>query len=207
MNDEEMRKQIASNLAYYRKMNKLTQLDVAEALSYSDKSVSKWERGEGTPDVINLKRIADLYHVSLNDLISPNQKKHPPLAMWNKVLLTCLACGLVVLIATLIFVILSILPGEYPMAYMSFIYAIPISSIIVIVLSSCWHKRIVCSVAVSTLVWTAGLSVYLSAPLEKMWLIFILCGVMQVLVIIWFFFRRQFCLLKKLSFPPRNKED
>ena len=42
---------LAKNLAYYRKASGLTQLELAEKFNYSDKSVSKWERGEGFPDV------------------------------------------------------------------------------------------------------------------------------------------------------------
>ena len=41
---------IAENLVYYRKKAKLTQSEVAAKLSYSDKSVSKWENGNSMPD-------------------------------------------------------------------------------------------------------------------------------------------------------------
>lgn len=43
--DEKLRQLIAENIAYYRKLNGDTQAGLAEKLSYSDKSVSKWERG------------------------------------------------------------------------------------------------------------------------------------------------------------------
>ena len=43
---------IADNIAYYRKKMALTQLELAEKLNYSDKSISKWERAEGVPDIL-----------------------------------------------------------------------------------------------------------------------------------------------------------
>ena len=56
--DEKLRQLIAENIAYYRKLNGDTQAGLAEKLSYSDKSVSKWERGDGTPDIFILSHIA-----------------------------------------------------------------------------------------------------------------------------------------------------
>ena len=48
---EDIKNTIATNIAELRKTNKLTQLELAEKLNYSDKAISKWERGEAVPDV------------------------------------------------------------------------------------------------------------------------------------------------------------
>ena len=65
----ELKSVIAQNLIKYRKENGLTQQELAEKLNYSDKSISKWERGEGVPDIYILKQIAELYNVTVNDII------------------------------------------------------------------------------------------------------------------------------------------
>ena len=83
-NIENLKSIIADNLTYYRKKAGITQQELAEKLNYSDKSVSKWERGEGVPDIYILKQIADLFEVTVNDLIESrssapqklNKKKH-----------------------------------------------------------------------------------------------------------------------------------
>ena len=67
--NEELRDIIAKNLVYFRKASKLTQLELAEKLLYSDKNISKWERGEAIPDVIVLSQLADLYHITVNDFL------------------------------------------------------------------------------------------------------------------------------------------
>ena len=60
---------IAENIKNLRKSKELTQEDVAEMLSVSPQSVSKWERGETTPDITLLPALANLYKVSVDALI------------------------------------------------------------------------------------------------------------------------------------------
>ena len=60
-NEERLRQLIAENIAYYRKQSGDTQADLAEKLNYSDKSISKWERGDVTTDVFVLMQIAEIF--------------------------------------------------------------------------------------------------------------------------------------------------
>ena len=60
---------IAENLAFYRKLNGITQTELAEAIGYSNKSVSKWERGEGLPDILMLITLSEIYSVTVSELI------------------------------------------------------------------------------------------------------------------------------------------
>ena len=63
---EDLKIIIADNLISLRKANKLTQLELAEKLIYSDKAISNWERGESLPDIIILKQLADIYNVNID---------------------------------------------------------------------------------------------------------------------------------------------
>ena len=65
--DEQLQGIIANNIVYYRKQLELTQSQLAEKINYSDKAISKWERGEGVPDIFILKQLADLFHVTVNE--------------------------------------------------------------------------------------------------------------------------------------------
>ncbi len=67
--EQEFRKKLAENLIKYRKLNGLTQAELADFLSYSDKSVSKWERSEGVPDAFVLLNLARLYGISVSELL------------------------------------------------------------------------------------------------------------------------------------------
>lgn len=55
-----------------RKKNKITQVQLAEKLGVSDKTVSKWETGKGYPDITLLEPIADALRVSVAELITGN---------------------------------------------------------------------------------------------------------------------------------------
>lgn len=55
-----------------REKNKMTQADLAERLGVSDKTVSKWETGKGYPDITLLEPIAEVFRVSVTELISGN---------------------------------------------------------------------------------------------------------------------------------------
>ena len=67
--EEKLREYFARNLTHYRKALGLTQIELAEKLNYSDKSISKWERGESSPDTDNLIALAELYHMTLDQLL------------------------------------------------------------------------------------------------------------------------------------------
>lgn len=67
--------EIANRLVKLRKENNLSQEALANKLGISRQAVSKWERAEASPDTDNLILLADLYGVSLDDLLKSNQKE------------------------------------------------------------------------------------------------------------------------------------
>ena len=91
---EKIRDNFKRNLSFYRKAANMTQLELANKLNYSDKSVSKWERGEGLPDLEVTARIAGVLGVSVSDLIADKVKRRV-LITRNKALITVLSIGLV----------------------------------------------------------------------------------------------------------------
>ena len=104
------------------------QLDLAEKLSYSDKAISKWERGESLPDLYTLQRIADLYGITINDLAYEKQEiiKPKTIKKANHLFVTLLSCILVWFIATLTFVSLMLIPATSSYDnWLTFIIAIP----------------------------------------------------------------------------------
>lgn len=98
--DEKLRQLIAENIAYYRKLNGDTQAGLAEKLSYSDKSVSKWERGDSTPDIFILSHIASLYGITVQDLL---REKKVAKTRTRHLLISLLSVGLVWLVMTVLF--------------------------------------------------------------------------------------------------------
>ena len=170
--EQTLRRTVAKNIAAYRKSHKDTQLDLARKLNYSDKSVSKWERGEGLPDVYILAQIAQLYGVTVSNLIGeeePPKKANPHFHIY--VLL--LSVALVFVIAAILFTAFTIAAVPFP-SWLFFLYAVPVSSIVCIVFT-----------------WSAGACIYLSIPIPipNLSLIFVVCAAVQVLITLWELFR------------------
>ena len=68
----------ASNLIRLRTAAGLTQAELGAKLNYSDKSVSKWERGEAIPDAWVLTRLAEIFDVTVDYILSSHDAWVPP---------------------------------------------------------------------------------------------------------------------------------
>ncbi|MBQ7368351.1 MAG: helix-turn-helix transcriptional regulator [Clostridia bacterium] len=200
-NTREINAKIAKNLIYYRKSAGLTQAELAEKINYSDKSVSKWESAGGVPDIYVLLELANLYGVSLDELVKADSPEEiPPLAEKAKgknarLWIALLSSGLVWLVATCLFVILHIWQPNRAV-WVVFLYAVLANAIVLTVYAGIWKYRMLSFLSVSTLIWVAitSLAVTLQLLLPEFGFGFLfLIGVpLQILEIIWTFFRSVF---------------
>ena len=199
---ETLRRNIADNLIFYRKQKGLTQLDIADKFNYSDKAVSKWERAEAIPDVYILKQLADLYGITLDDLLSADKKKREKLATHTerkskitKIFVTILSCALVWCIATTVYIFPIIIIPDVTDSWVVFLYALVINFILLVVFSSIWGRRIYKFISVSGLIWSLFIAICTSlvtlASLDaKIWLLLVIAAAMQVMTILWFTYSR-----------------
>ena len=65
-NTRDIKEIIGGNITFLRKGKKWTQLELAEKMDYSDKAISKWERGESSPDPDALLALANLFDVQID---------------------------------------------------------------------------------------------------------------------------------------------
>ena len=72
---EQIKQAFAKNLIYFRKEYNITQIQLGERLNYSDKAISKWERGESIPDIFVLLKICDMFNCTLDELLSEKDQK------------------------------------------------------------------------------------------------------------------------------------
>lgn len=203
MNDEKLKKQIGANIVSYRKRLGMTQAKLAENLNYSDKAVSKWERGESAPDVLTLIQLAELFDVTVNDLIvDPNALPENTGAVErvmgravektlkrkaDKRIILRLSSVLVWFVALLSFVVVSSL--NIPKSWMAFIYAIPVDAIVLLSLRSAWQDFRWNQGLISAIMWGGILSLYLSLLVFaglNIWRLFLLGVPGQLAVLLWF---------------------
>lgn len=185
---EDIKILLSKNLLNLRKQKGLTQLELANKLNYSDKSISKWEHGDAVPDIEVLKRIADFYEVTVDYLISDNSAK-PELPPTEKsknrknFIITCLSTLLVWLCATIVYSQLKIWLGiNY---WLVFIWAIPASFIVLTVFNAIWGKHKFSFIITTCLVWTILLAIYLQFLKFNIWIIFIIGIPLQFAIILW----------------------
>ncbi len=188
---DELKLIIATNIAALRKAREMTQFELAERLNYSDKAVSKWERGESIPDVAVLKQIADLFSVTVDYLLTDDhssQKEQPGIiSRRNRYYIMGLSILLVWFIATLAFVVCDLAQVQASLHWLSFVYALPVSAVIWLVFNSLWFNRRINWIIISSLMWTFLVAVYLTVLTigSNLWLIFILGIPGQAIIYLW----------------------
>ena len=81
-----------------RQQKNMTQLQLAQQLSVSDKTISKWETGKGYPDITLLEPIAKAFGISVTELISGNRIRNRNLSanMMRSLFCVCPVCGNVI---------------------------------------------------------------------------------------------------------------
>ena len=200
---------IAKNIKTLRQSEGLTQAMLGEAVNYSDKTVSKWERAELLPDILALKDIADYFGVSVDYLLSEEHRSKEKrttgrrLDRRKRIIIVALANALIWLVATFFFAYHLILVPEsdFPQ-WIAFIYAIPISALVTLILNSVFGKRRINYLIISVLIWSILLSIYLSfisIASHNLWLVFIVGIPAEIIVLLWSGIN--------LSFRKRGEED
>ncbi|HPM07712.1 MAG TPA: helix-turn-helix transcriptional regulator [Bacilli bacterium] len=193
MNETEFKRIVADNIAFYRKQMGLTQLQLAEKLNFSDKAISKWERGESLPEVYVLHSLASFFGVTLNDFLTVGRKPRTPLTIKTRILISILSAGIVWLVATVIFVLTNLIEPNIDFdIWLVFIYAIPLSSIVLLVFSLLWGNNRLSFAFVTALSVGLTLSIYLSLFkfYPHIWYIFITLVPIEILALFWFIFRK-----------------
>ena len=211
MDSEKLKNIIGSNISAYRKRAGLTQAGLGEKLNYSDKAVSKWERGESVPDVWTLMLLAEQFDITVNDLLAdPNALPEKTGAVQqamghvvektlkrkaDKGIILMLSGVLVWFVALLVFVLLSTF--DIPFSWVSFFYAVPITAIVFLSLRSAWRDFRWNRALISMIMWGTLVSFHVSlmAFLDfNFWRIYLLGIPGQLAIWLWF---KMFCLVKE----------
>ena len=192
---EELNQTFANNLVELRKMNKMTQLELADKLGYSDKNVSKWENGLAIPSADILVELSEYFGVTVDYLLTKHDERELKAvslsahkSIRNKLLITGLAMLCVWLVDLLIFM------GLYATidnSWVYILYGVPATAIVAIIFISLWFKkRPYLFIAISILVWSLVACIYLNVCIyvgftSWHWMMFLVCVPLQLAVILW----------------------
>lgn len=211
-NISEINQKVAKNLIAYRKAAGLTQAEVAEKIHYSDKSVSKWESGNGVPDVYTLVQLAELYGVSINAFLGDKAAiRRNEKSLGLQILIMLLSSGIVWLATIFSFAILQIIQPDGAW-WLLYLYAVLANAIVMLVYAAIWKHRIINFLSVTTIIWMALTCCYLTvwvfaANVAGLWCIFLVGVPLQVLEILWTFFRSLLRKQRGMAEMNMEKED
>ena len=199
---ENLRAIIATNITNLRKNRGMTQQDLALCLNYTDKAISKWERGESVPDILILKQIADMFGVTVDYLL---QEEHEPLleaayhseetesarnrhTIRTRGFVTGMSVLLVWLAAVMMFIVFDTMSAKPLFHWFVFACAVCASLILWLVLNSIWFNRRRNYLIISLLMWSVLILLYMSVWLltdRMLWLVFILGIPGQAIIVMW----------------------
>lgn len=182
---------IAHNIISLRKKHGMTQNELAERLNYSDNAVSRWERGEVTPSIETLEQISNIFSVSIESLFKENilevVDKDTKTERIRKLSILLLFVSLVWFVVSVVYVYTKTIVGLN--LWILFIWAFPISALVLLPFNNAWGKKIWSFVILSVFTWTLLVSLYLQFLEHNIWLIFITGVPVQVALIIWAFLK------------------
>lgn len=195
---EDVKYILAKKLTELRLQNNMTQLELAEKLNYSDKTISKWERGESSPDISVLVELADLFGVSLDDLVRAEhvEKNVSPQstekAKYNRRVISYISECVSWIVAVFAFIITTLILRETTFQWLYFVYALPIALIVKLVFNSIWFNPRQNYLIISALMWSLLASIHITFLYfnVNVSLIYLLGVAGQIVIVLWSFINK-----------------
>ena len=189
---------VAKNITELRLLNNMTQMELAEKINYSDKTVSKWERGESSPDIAVLVEIADLFGVTLDYLVRSENIENAVVenktkeVKYNRRAIAYISESVGWIVAILAFIITTLVSKETTFQWLYFVYALPVVLIVKLVLNSIWFNPRHNYYIISALMWSLLASIHITFLYFgiNVSLIYLLGIAGQIVIILWSFINK-----------------
>lgn len=189
---------VAKNITELRLLNNMTQLELAEKLNYSDKTISKWERAESSPDISVLVQMADLFGVTLDYLVKSENVEETVVehkqkeTKYNRKAIAYVSESVAWIVAIFAFIITTLIIRQTTFQWLYFVYALPVVFIIKLVFNSVWFNPRHNYAIVSALMWSLLAAVHMTFLYFKIdvALIYLLGIAGQIVIVLWSFIKR-----------------
>jgi transcriptional regulator with XRE-family HTH domain len=194
---EDIKNNVAKNITELRILNNMTQMELAEKLNYSDKTISKWERGESTPDISVLVEMSDLFGVTLDYLVKSekveaakveNNKEYK----YNRRVISYISECVGWIVAIFAFIITTLIIGKTTFQWLYFVFALPVVLIIKLIFNTVWFNPRHNYLIISGLMWSILAAVQITFMYfgVNVALIYILGLAGQVVIVLWSFINK-----------------
>ena len=165
---------VAANIIAFRTKAGLTQAELGAKLNYSDKTISKWERGEALPDAFVLTQLAELFSVTVDYLLSSHDgweapKEEPALGYSARRIIQVSVLG----VWTLALAVFVAFWMAGLMLWDVFALALPISLLTLLVLLCVFGRKRHLQYVIAAFVLSVFVALFFLLPLDRPWQIFI----------------------------------
>lgn len=191
---KDVRPIIAKNLAFFRKEKGLTQAELAEKLSYSDKAISRWEHGDTLPDINILYQLCEFYGITMDILLDDEKDKVEIVrgqnrqALVNRIMVVILLALTVWIAAVALFAYLIAVRNLYE--WQIFIWAVPFTALSALYSGRALLGNVAKLVMHSVLIWSTALAIYLQLIPNNFWYIFLVGIPLQCVAAVWFVIKK-----------------
>ena len=208
MEIEELKKNVAKNIFYLRSANNMTQSELGEKINYSDKAVSKWERGEGLPDVYVLSRLGEMFGVSVDYLLQEHTEQErrvdtKPIKNTKRLIVQTIIFGI---IAVAVLLCVTLFLTRDTIYWQIFVYCLPVIFIVLLVFSFLWGKGSGAFLYTSLLIWSVILMVYTILLDQNYWQLFLIGIPAQIIVALCYKMGFTITIIRKTSNLFKRKE-
>ena len=194
---DELKLVTAGNLINLRTGGGMTQAELGAKLNYSDKSISKWERGEAIPDAFVLTQMAELFGVSVDYILSSHDAWEPTVApedprqdvVYSTSVITAIAVVGVWTLALTAFVTLWLAVDQ--LRWQIFVAAFPVSVLTWMVLMCFFKRTKYLKYMVALFVLSIFVCVYLLLLNKNPWQIFMIAVLAEVIVFLSFHVQKK----------------
>ncbi len=181
---------LSQNIAFFRKKLNLSQSELGAKIQNSNKNISKWEKGETTPDIFTLKKLASIFGVSIDTLLNPISddnkiaiKTKSVIPLKFKIYTLLLVVSIIILCSCVVFYILKSLNVTSFHLYYIFIYALPLIDLTIFIFLCCIRKK-VDVISLSLFGWLVAICIHISLfKFQNIAYVYIVAGSYQLLVI------------------------
>ncbi|MEE0967782.1 MAG: helix-turn-helix transcriptional regulator [Clostridia bacterium] len=194
----DIKNNVAKNITELRILNNMTQMELAERLNYSDKTISKWERAESSPDISVLVEMADLFGVTLDYLVKTENIEEAVIEhktkekKYNRHAISYIAEGGGWIVAIFAFIITTLVLKQMTFQWLYFVYALSIVLIVKLIFNSIWFNPRHNYLIISALMWSILVAVHITFLYFKVnvSLIYLLGVAGQVVIVLWSFINK-----------------
>ena len=177
----------AINIIKLRTGAGLTQAELGEKLNYSDKTISKWERGEAIPDAYVLTQMAEIFGVTVDYLLSSHDAWDSPEQQESRQEETGYSVNMIIAISVLgvwtmaltIFVLLWLFDI---ILWETFVVALPVSILTYMVLICVFRRRRHLQFVIAAFVLSLFILLYFTLPMQKPWQLFLIAIPAEIIV-------------------------